>query len=41
LKLLLKYGFVNEGIAREDYVVNGVSEDSHCYSLLQREFKNS
>jgi ribosomal-protein-alanine N-acetyltransferase len=34
LKLLTKMGFRFEGIAREDYVVDGIPCDSHCYSLL-------
>ena len=40
IKLLLHYGFVKEGTMREDYVVNGVNEDSDCYSLLKWEWKN-
>jgi [ribosomal protein S5]-alanine N-acetyltransferase len=39
LKLLQRFGFVYEGIARQDYVVNDTSEDSDCYSLLQTEWK--
>jgi [ribosomal protein S5]-alanine N-acetyltransferase len=38
-KLLLHYGFQKEGTVREDYVVNGVNEDSYQYSLLKHEFK--
>lgn len=38
LALLRRYGFVKEGTMREDYVVDGVSEDSDCYSLLRREW---
>ena len=34
VKLLQKYGFTFEGTMREDYLVNGVNEDSDCYSLL-------
>jgi ribosomal-protein-alanine N-acetyltransferase len=39
LKLLLRNGFIKEGTLREDYVVNGVNEDSDCYSLLKSEWK--
>jgi ribosomal-protein-alanine N-acetyltransferase len=38
LRLLLRYGFTKEGTVREDYVVNGVNEDSDCYSLLKWEW---
>lgn len=38
VKLLVKNGFVKEGIVREDYVVNGKNEDSVCYSLLKHEW---
>ena len=38
LRLLIRYGFSKEGTVREDYVVNGINEDSDCYSLLQREW---
>lgn len=38
LKLLQKQRFLFEGTMREDYVVNGVSESSDCYSLLQQEW---
>lgn len=41
LKLLLKNGFSKEGIMREDYAVNGINEDSHCYSLLKWEWENN
>lgn len=41
LKLLEKYRFTKEGTAREDYLVNGVYEDSDCYSLLQHEWRKS
>jgi ribosomal-protein-alanine N-acetyltransferase len=37
--LLKHYGFVKEGILREDYLVNGINEDSECYSLLKREWE--
>lgn len=40
IKLLLKNGFVKEGILREDYFDNGRFEDSVCYSLLKSEWKN-
>lgn len=36
-KLLQKYGFVQEGIMREHYLVNGQFEDSLVYSKLRRE----
>lgn len=39
LKLLARYGFTKEGTMREDYVVNGVSENSDCYSLLKWEWE--
>jgi len=39
-KLLKHYGFVKEGIMREDYCVNGKNEDSTCYSLLKWEWEN-
>lgn len=38
-RLLLRYGFTKEGTMREDYVVNGVNEDSDCYSLLKWEWE--
>lgn len=41
LRLLLKYGFTKEGTMREDYVVNGINEDSDCYSLLIWEWKRN
>jgi [ribosomal protein S5]-alanine N-acetyltransferase len=41
VKLLLRYGFLKEGTMREDYVVNGINEDSDCYSLLKWEWKNN
>jgi len=40
-KLLLRYGFTKEGTIREDYVVNGVNEDSDCYSLLKWEWEKN
>ncbi|MFT3980083.1 MAG: GNAT family protein [Ferruginibacter sp.] len=39
LKLLRRYGFSFEGTMREDYCVNGVNEDSDCYSLLKKEWE--
>ncbi len=39
LKLLARYGFKKEGTMREDYVVDGVSENSDCYSLLKWEWE--
>lgn len=35
VKLLKKYGFEFEGTMRGDYWVDGVFEDSDCYSLLR------
>lgn len=39
LKLLLRNGFTFEGTMREDYLVDGVQEDSECYSLLKWEWE--
>jgi [ribosomal protein S5]-alanine N-acetyltransferase len=39
IALLKKYDFTYEGIAREDYEVDGKNEDSVQYSLLKHEFK--
>ncbi|HRG59028.1 MAG TPA: GNAT family protein [Bacteroidia bacterium] len=39
IALLKHYGFVKEGIHRQDYVVNGVNEDSICFSLLKWEWE--
>jgi ribosomal-protein-alanine N-acetyltransferase len=39
LKLLERFGFQKEGRLREDYLVNGIYEDSECYSLLKREWE--
>ena len=41
LKLLLRYGFTKEGTMREDYNVNGINEDSDCYSLLKWEWEEN
>jgi [ribosomal protein S5]-alanine N-acetyltransferase len=41
LRLLQRYGFSKEGTMREDYVVNGISEDSDCYSLLKWEWEKT
>lgn len=41
LRLLLRYGFTKEGTMREDYVVDGVNEDSDCYSLLKWEWEKN
>ncbi len=38
-KLLLRYGFSKEGTMREDYLVDGINEDSDCYSLLKWEWE--
>lgn len=40
-RLLLRYGFTKEGTMREDYPVNGVNEDSDCYSLLKWEWQKN
>ena len=40
-KLLLRYGFTKEGTMREDYNVEGVNEDSDCYSLLKWEWEKN
>jgi ribosomal-protein-alanine N-acetyltransferase len=37
-KLLAKFQFTLEGTMREDYCVDGVNEDSECFSLLKREY---
>ncbi|HYK77015.1 MAG TPA: GNAT family protein [Daejeonella sp.] len=39
VKLLLRYGFTKEGTMREDYIVDGKSENSDCYSLLKWEWQ--
>ena len=39
LKLLQKNNFTKEGIMREDYLVDGKNEDSHCFSLLKWEWE--
>jgi [ribosomal protein S5]-alanine N-acetyltransferase len=36
-KLLLHYNFQFEGTIREDYIIDGVSENSDCYSLLSND----
>lgn len=41
IKLLERHGFTKEGTMREDYLTNGVREDSDCYSLLKREWENN
>lgn len=38
LKLIDKYGFVKEGVMREDYFYEGKHEDSICFSLLKRDW---
>lgn len=38
VRLLEKNGFTFEGTMRQDYRVNGVNEDSECYSLLGPEW---
>jgi ribosomal-protein-alanine N-acetyltransferase len=39
IALLKHFGFSKEGILREDYVVNGINEDSVCFSLLKWEWE--
>ena len=41
VKLLDRHGFVKEGVMRQDYLVNGNYEDSHCYALLKPEWLKS
>lgn len=41
LRLLLRYGFTKEGTMREDYAVNGINENSDCYSLLKWEWEKN
>lgn len=36
-RILKHYGFTFEGRMRQDYWVNGIPEDSDCYSLLKGE----
>lgn len=38
-RLLHKNGFSQEGTLRQDYLVNGVFDDSLCFSLLRPEWK--
>ncbi len=40
VNLLKRFGFSWEGTMREDYVVDGVPDDSECYSLLQPEWED-
>lgn len=39
IALLKHFGFSKEGILREDYMVNGINEDSVCFSLLKWEWE--
>lgn len=39
-KLLMSFNFVEEGVLREHYVVDGIPQDSIAYSLLKPEFKH-
>ena len=39
VKLLTNFGFRQEGVLRQHYVVNGIPEDSVAYSLLKPEFR--
>ena len=40
MKLITASGFVQEGLLREHYFVNGRLEDSLLFSLLEREYKH-
>lgn len=37
-KLLMRFGFMQEGILREHYFINNRIEDSICFSLLKSEY---
>jgi ribosomal-protein-alanine N-acetyltransferase len=39
IALLMHFGFIKEGTLRQDYVVNGINEDSLCFSLLKWEWE--
>ena len=39
IRLLERNGFSFEGTMRENYVVDGKSEDLECYSLLKHEWQ--
>lgn len=39
IKLVTGMGFIKEGVLREHYCKNGIIEDSICYALLKREWK--
>jgi ribosomal-protein-alanine N-acetyltransferase len=39
IKLVKSFGFVQEGVMREHYCKNGAIQDSICFSLLKREYK--
>lgn len=41
LKLIRHFDFKFEGTLREDYVINGKSENSECFSLLAWEWRNN
>jgi len=38
MKLLVRNGFVKEGVLRENYIVNGIPSDSLMFSLLKSEY---
>ncbi len=40
LRLLQNNHFSLEGIRRQDYVVNGKNEDSHCFTLLRPDWES-
>jgi ribosomal-protein-alanine N-acetyltransferase len=41
IRLVTQHGFYFEGTMREDYVIDGINQDSDCYSLLRHEWMNS
>lgn len=41
INTLKKFGFTEEGILREHYLVDGIMEDSLMFSLLKHEFFNA
>lgn len=40
VRLIKNNGFTFEGTMRQDYNVNGVNDDSDCYSLLKHEWES-
>ena len=39
LRVAAHFGFTKEGLMRENYCVNGLMEDSVCFSLLRKEYE--